>query len=107
MQVTLKVDYQNGGRKIAPLIFMAFVENAFKHASRDSDAGNSIYIELIEETGRVDFICENSYEPTESAPGGIGLNNAVRRLELLYKDRYQLAIQKEQGMYHVKLRLRL
>jgi len=107
MQVTLKVNYQNGGIKIAPLIFMAFVENAFKHVSRDNDAGNSISIELCEEAGRVDFICENSYEQTESAPGGIGLNNAVRRLDLLYKDRYQLDIQKEQRIYHVHLRLRL
>jgi LytS/YehU family sensor histidine kinase len=93
--------------KIAPLIFMAFVENAFKHASRDSDTGNRIFIELREEAGRVDFLCENSYEQTESVPGGIGLNNAVRRLDLLYKDRYQLAVKKEQGIYQVIFRLTL
>lgn len=105
MQVTLRLNYQNGRMKIAPLIFMAFVENAFKHASRDSDTGNRIFIELREEAGRVDFLCENSYEQTESVPGGIGLNNAVRRLDLLYKDRYHLAVKKEQGIYQVIFRL--
>jgi len=107
MVVTLKVNHCNGGSKIAPLIFMAFVENAFKHASRDSEAGNCICIELKEEAGRVDFTCENSWEPTESEPGGIGLANVVRRLDLLYQDRYQLDIQKQPRIYHVNLRIEL
>jgi two-component system LytT family sensor kinase len=69
--------------------------------------GNRILIELREEAGQVDFLCENSYEPTESVSGGIGLNNAVRRLDLLYKDRYQLAIEKEQGIFQVNFKLLL
>jgi sensor histidine kinase YesM len=107
MQVTLKVNYKNGGVKIAPLIFMAFVENAFKYASRDDSAVNSIIIGLTEEENRIDFTCDNSYDEAEPSPGGIGLNNAVRRLELLYKDRYQLDIKKEKNIYHVHLTLTL
>jgi len=103
MQVDLKVNYQNGSLKIAPLIFMAFVENTFKYASRGDDVKNSIIIELKEEGGRIDFSCDNSYEEAENEPGGIGLNNAARRLELLYKDRYQLDIKKESDIYHVHL----
>ncbi len=103
MQVTLTVNYQNGAAKIAPLIFMAFVENAFKYASRGDDVVNSITIGLTEEAGRIDFTCDNSYDDAESVPGGIGLNNAVRRLDLLYKDRYQLDIKKELNIYHVHL----
>jgi len=106
VQVTLKVNYQDGAVKIAPLIFMAFVENAFKYVSRDDSGSNSITIVLNEEAGRVDFTCENSYdEGVDAVPGGIGLNNAVRRLELLYKDRYQLDIKKELNIYHVHLML--
>jgi len=103
MHVDLKVNYQNGNVKIAPLIFMAFVENAFKYASRGDDVKNSIVIELKEEGGRIDFTCDNSYDDAENAQGGIGLNNAARRLELLYKDRYQLDIKKESNIYHVHL----
>jgi two-component system LytT family sensor kinase len=107
MQVTLDVNYQNGDVKIAPLIFMAFVENAFKYASRDDSAINSIIISLNEKDGKVDFTCDNTYEESEPAPGGIGLTNAVRRLELLYKDRYKLDIRKEENVYHVHLTLTL
>jgi len=105
MQVTLNVNYQNGAVKVAPLIFMAFVENAFKYVSRGDNAVNSIVIGLNEEAGWIDFTCDNSYDEAESAPGGIGLNNAVRRLELLYKDRYRLDIKKELNIYHVHLTL--
>ncbi|GAB4041009.1 sensor histidine kinase [Spirosoma gilvum] len=107
MQVNANLTYQNGGVKIAPLIFMAFVENAFKYVSRDDTLRNQINIRLNEEAGRIDFDCENSYEETESEIGGIGLSNAVRRLELLYKDRYQLAINKDQNLYQVHLTLAL
>jgi two-component system, LytTR family, sensor kinase len=105
MEVTLNVNYQNASVKIAPLIFMAFVENAFKHASRGDNVINSIIIGLNEEAGRIDFTCNNSYDEAEPAPGGIGMNNAVRRLELLYKDRYQLDIKKELNIFQVHLTL--
>jgi len=105
MQVSLKVNFQNGGVKIAPLIFMAFVENAFKYVSRGDSSVNNITIELNENAGKVDFTCDNSYDETESVTGGIGLTNAERRLELLYKDRYSLEIKKEQNIYHVHLTL--
>ncbi len=107
VQVTLNVNYQNGAVKIVPLIFMAFVENAFKHASRGDNSDNSIIITLTEKEGKIDFTCDNSYDETEPVPGGIGLNNAARRLELLYKDRYRLDIKKEQNIYHVHLTLTL
>ncbi len=103
MKVALKVNYKNGAVKIAPLIFMAFVENAFKYASRGDNAINTIAIELNEKDGRIDFTCDNTYDEAEAASGGIGLNNAVRRLELLYKDHYKLDIKKEHSIYHVHL----
>jgi two-component system LytT family sensor kinase len=107
IQVTLKVNYQNSGVKIAPLIFMAFVENAFKYVSRGDNGINSITIGLNEEAGKIDFTCDNSYDEAESVSGGIGLNNAERRLELLYKDHYRLDIKKDQNIYHVHLTLTL
>lgn len=105
VQVALTLDYRNRNIKIAPLIFMAFVENAFKHASRGDVMINSICIALKEKDGTIDFTCVNSYEETESSTGGIGLNNAIRRLELLYKDRYRLDIKKDNHKYEVHLTL--
>lgn len=105
MQVTLNINYQSSMVKVAPLIFMAFVENAFKYVSRDDNAINSIVIDLTEEAGRIVFTCTNSYDETAVSPGGIGLNNTVRRLELLYKDRYELDIKKDENIYRVYLML--
>jgi two-component system, LytTR family, sensor kinase len=105
MHVNLKINFQNGNVKIAPLIFMAFVENAFKYVSRGDHGINSIDIELNEEEGRIKFSCKNSYDEEEHIPGGIGLNNAARRLELLYKDHYRLDIKKEHNIYQVELTL--
>jgi LytS/YehU family sensor histidine kinase len=107
VRVTLKVNYENGSVKIAPLIFMAFVENAFKYASRSDKSNNTISIGLNEKAGRIDFICDNSFDETETEAGGIGLNNAARRLELLYKDRYTLDIEKENNIFQVHLTLML
>src|SRR5450755_63734 len=53
VRVTLEVTSQNGDVKIAPLIFMAFVENAFKYASRDDRLDNRIVIQLNEKSGQV------------------------------------------------------
>jgi len=105
VQVTLKINYQNGAVKVAPLIFMAFVENAFKYVSRGDNGINSVTIRLDENNGKIDFTCENTYDEGEPSPGGIGLNNAVRRLDLLYKDRYKLDIKKYENGYHVNLTL--
>lgn len=103
IRVSLKVNYKNGGVKIAPLIFMTFVENAFKYVSRDDTAINTISICLNEDAGVVDFHCDNSFDGMEAAAGGIGLQNATRRLELLYKDHYQLDIKKLNNTFQVHL----
>jgi two-component system LytT family sensor kinase len=107
LQVELDVDYIDGSVKVAPLIFMAFVENAFKYASRDDNATNRIIISLKQQSGKIDFLCENTYDEGDTSPGGIGLINAMRRLELLYKDRYLLDIKNEDNVYRVKLTLTL
>ena len=102
-----KLFFEDGTVKVAPLIFMAFVENAFKYASRDDNAINRIMISLKQQAGKIDFVCENTYDEGESSSGGIGLINATRRLELLYKDRYQLEIKNENNIYRVQLMLML
>jgi two-component system, LytTR family, sensor kinase len=107
MQVALDISYKDGTVKVAPLIFMAFVENAFKYASRDDKAVNRIIISLTGQRGKIDFVCENTYDEVESTTAGIGLTNAVRRLELLYKDKYQLVTKKENNVYRVHLTLTL
>lgn len=104
VDVTLNIDYEDGAVKVAPLIFMAFIENTFKYVSRE-DKNNRILISLRQVAGKIDFVCENTYDEAEASEGGIGLSNAKRRLELLYNDRYQLDIKDQSNVYRVHLTL--
>jgi len=107
LEVSLKIHHDDPSVKVAPLIFMAFVENAFKYVTRDDKAINRIIISLNQTPGKIEFECENSYDEGETSAGGIGLINAKRRLELLYKDRYLLEIENVNQVYRVRLMLTL
>jgi len=103
LEVELNLNYIDGTVKVAPLIFMTFVENAFKYASRSDNVINRIVISLDQTPGKITFECTNTYDSGESSTGGIGLTNATRRLELLYKGKYQLNIKNENNVYNVEL----
>ncbi|AXY73299.1 hypothetical protein D3H65_04585 [Paraflavitalea soli] len=105
LNIALDINIPDKTVRIAPLIFLTFVENAFKYSTRDDNRINHITISLQQLPGRVVFTCSNAYEEQDQMAGGIGLNNVTRRLELLYKDRYTLEIVKEPPVYTVHLTL--
>ena len=98
-------------KDVPPLIFITFVENAFKHGV--SYRQESFIDISIEETKRQDasqlvFTCKNSRIPKEEDKhGGVGLANVRQRLDLIYGKGYQLDIQDEADMYTVKLAIPL
>jgi two-component system, LytTR family, sensor kinase len=103
MQIELTITCENYTVKVAPLIFMAFVENAFKYATRDDNSINIIRVKLTQSGNQIAFECENPFEESDPLPGGIGLNNVTRRLDLLYKGRYTLEIKNSNNIYYVHL----
>jgi two-component system LytT family sensor kinase len=96
---------------VAPFILMTFVENAFKHVSKDKDRRNWINIELKVTGEYLYFTVGNSISGTATSQvvqyGGIGLQNVRRRLDLIYPEQYQLAIRQGKESFTVKLELRL
>ena len=106
LDISLQIDIKNGNRKIAPLLFVAFVENAFKYTTRDDRQANNLRIGLNETNGNLIFTCVNSYDIDPGEPG-IGLANVRRRLELLYPERHNLEIRQSAGIYSVTLTLSL
>lgn len=96
--------------EIAPLLFLPFIENAFKFASFNT-SGSSITIKLSSTINSISFNCSNQYLPinatTANKPGGIGLSNLKRRLELLYKNKYQMQIKNENSYFEVDLTVAL
>ena len=105
LQISLDISVEDKTVKVAPLIFLSFVENAFKFSTRDDNRANTVIIRLKQSGNRIDFTCSNSYDEQEPATGGIGLSNVARRLALLYKDHYTLDIKQEQSIYTVHLTL--
>lgn len=96
--------------KIAPLLFIPFVENAFKHSSIEDLEKGWIRIGLRTEARRVFFSVENSMTETsytKDKVGGIGLKNIERQLELLYPDRHRLQIVQGEGRFGVFLEIDL
>ncbi len=107
LQIELDIAVEDLGMKVAPLLFVAFVENAFKYSTRDDHRKNTMSISLRQQGGTVEFACRNSFEPGTDKPGGIGLGNVKRRLELLYPGRHTLDIRTEGTVFSVHLKLRL
>lgn len=93
--------------EIPPLIFLPFIENAFKHGKLSEE--DSIIINLHIQKEMVLFECINKIKQkthTESKQqGGIGIKNIRRRLDLLFQDNYHLSIEENEQIYYVKLEL--
>ena len=93
---------------IAPFILMTFVENAFKHVSKDPELANAIRIGLTLEGQELELLVSNTNRGVSSGTtGGIGLKNVQRRLELVYPSQYRLLINTPADIYEVKLQLTL
>jgi LytS/YehU family sensor histidine kinase len=92
---------------IPPLIFMPFIENAFKHGDKLKPApGIIIKIDVLESNINFEirnFIKDN-YE-MQNKKSGFGLSNIRRRLDLLFYKKYELDITKENKIFNVKLNL--
>ena len=93
---------------ISPLLFIPFVENAFKHVSHHAHK-NEVRIKIGKEDNTVKFYVFNTKESKTIAEDhkGIGLRNVKRRLELLYNDRHELVIDDRADSYEVHLSLRI
>ena len=104
-------DESRSGYRIAPLILMVFVENAFKHSTASQVDNIVIRINVeLDDNGVLAFECQNSYNSTsnnESLAEGIGLQNVHKRLELIYAGDYTLDINESDGLYKVNLTLNL
>jgi sensor histidine kinase YesM len=99
--------------KVAPMLLIIFLENAFKHAKDSVD--ERIFVEIALKTwGRsLLYSVKNSHgkgiadTSTAVKAGGLGLENVKKRLELLYPKDHTLEIQEDDKWYTVLLQLKL
>ena len=112
----VEIDFQVAGsisdQKIAPLMFMSFIENCFKHGLGNNISPGFVRITLNVTGQEIDARIENSKpesmpKPLHARSGGIGLVNVRRRLDLLYSGRYSLDIEDTPNTYAVNLKIQL
>jgi two-component system, LytTR family, sensor kinase len=90
------------------MVFIPFVENAFKHSKIENLSEGWIRITLKSQSNTVSLIVENSkpkINSTKDQTGGIGIENVKRRLKLLYPGNHSLEIEQTETSYKVKLDL--
>lgn len=96
---------------ITPLIFITFLENAFKHGVSNNNPNAWVKVTLHLQEKECTYIVENSKGPAttikKDEKSGIGLLNVQRRLELSYPGHYTLDVKDETDKYFVQLTLQL
>ncbi len=95
--------------ELPPLIFINFLENAFKHTTKTE--GSFILLNIsVKQDGELLFFVENSKEEDSSDEmgeySGVGLENVKKRLMLLFPNQHELKIQNTISKFSVSLKLK-
>lgn len=108
-QITgIEVDFNNADPNclIAPMIFIPFIENAFKHSNIEDRKLGWVKIKIENTDGQLIFEISNSLPKeitTKDKVGGVGLENVKRRLQLIYEDKQDLSIKQTESGFFVVL----
>lgn len=110
LNLNVEVNCNDEERMIAPLLFMPFIENAFKYTPKDTERSFiDIKIQTIE-NGPIVLSVKNSkdhdaIQRKDSEHSGLGINNVSKRLELIYPNMYNLDIVDKDDIFSVRLEI--
>ena len=107
IHVNLELPEKFNNVNLPPLLFIPFIENAFKHGVSYREP-SALSFKLVQKTDSLEFIAINTisrYGNNDSFNhlGGFGLENIQKRLDMIYGDRHQLEIDKSDHEFRVKL----
>jgi len=112
-EITFEQEGHADKLKIAPLMFMPFIENSFKHGLNSQLQSAYVNIKMDIDEDSVTLFVNNSNPPvlpataTKRKSGGLGLTNIKKRLRLIYPKAHKLDINKTPNSFHVKLNIDL
>ncbi|MBS1626249.1 MAG: sensor histidine kinase [Bacteroidetes bacterium] len=95
-------------KKIAPLLFISFIENSFKYGVSTKEK-TEINIQLNAKEKEINFHISNTIVKADNGiqdTTGIGINNVKRRLELLYPEKHNLIVKEENNQFIVQLNIK-
>ncbi len=107
-RVELQIDFPKDfpDFSIPPLLFVSFIENAFKHGVSHRDR-SFIHLRMTIENDQITFVSENSIgkssQPGDMQHSGIGLENVRKRLHLLFPDKHVLTVEQNETIFQVEL----
>lgn len=107
MQITFSLPKHLNHSKVAPLLFVTLMENAFKHGVSSEAVANIDFSLEITATELI-FSAINNYYPKDEqdkSGSGIGLQNLRKRLNLIYGEKYSLENYLKENRYHAILTL--
>lgn len=108
LDVSLNIYEEVKDIKIAPLLLLPFVENSFKHGVSNQISSGWVRIDILTQKQQLIFKIENSKSQVTSLPtSGLGLQNVKKRLDLIYKDNYDLKMYDEDDSYLVILKIEM
>jgi len=114
--IRLKTEGDLANFKIAPLLILPLIENAFKHISHFNESSqNKIHIDInLSEDNILLINVRNSYEEVDKAKlliqsgsGGVGLVNLKRRLDLIYPGRHEFRAGMKDGFFNAELSIQI
>jgi len=95
-------------QKIRPLLFISYIENAFKFGT-DFKGNTEIKIDISVNKNELQFTCINliGNKNVNKENSGIGIDNTKERLQLLYPQKHWLVVKEEDNKFIVNLTLKL
>lgn len=107
-KVDLDANEVSSGVQIPPLILLPFVENGFKHGIHQSTDQGWMSIKINCSDTLLNYEVRNSLGKSENKErGGLGIENLVRRLDLLFPEKYHLECKKVEDQFISTLTLEL
>lgn len=110
--IDFQVKGDTRGIKIAPLLLINFIENAFKHGVKGGVGHAEVNIELVVSGNKLLFDVTNSKQLLQDvnahavkSVGGIGNVNVARRLQLLYPEKHELQVSETDRTYRTHLEI--
>lgn len=95
---------------VPPMLFIPFIENAFKHCT-DKESKDAITFSFDISHNSILFEAVNIYDEnqkiTKDKSSGVGLDIVKRRLEILYPNKHQLTIEQKSNLFCISLKIEL
>ena len=114
LEVNMNISGNINDKKIAPIILLSFVENAFKHGVNKNIGNVKININFIVDGDFLYFSIDNpipkatEHKQQVISSSGIGLVNVTKRLALGYKpNEYDLKVESDESLHTVTLKIKI